>query len=138
MNILLQLLTACRGMQDCFRRFPEVYGSELDEDEEGQAEEENANEKAMEAGSPSTLPPPPSSTTTQSSKPSPTQKAGRGGEKVTHVTSNDTPAPEDAISEKRHRAVEATQQVKELGGQDESPALVPKSAHDEASTSDGR
>lgn len=54
------LLISCyRGMQDCFRQHPEIYGSELEEEEvDRQLEEEVAEQRAKEASYPSKATPP--------------------------------------------------------------------------------
>lgn len=45
-------LTRCRGMQDCFRAHPEMYGSELEEDEDDLEEEIRAQEAQRAEGGP--------------------------------------------------------------------------------------
>lgn len=119
-------------MQDCFRKYPEVYGAELDDDDddgEGQGEDGDAIEKATEAGSPSMLAPTPS--TSQASSPPTTSLAGGKGEKVPLVNSGYTPAPDEGEVGKRKRAREASKQTKDVKALDESSSLAPKTAHDE-------
>jgi len=48
----IQSLTCIRGMQDCFREHPEMYGSELEDDEEEVEEELRVQAAEKEAASP--------------------------------------------------------------------------------------
>lgn len=96
-----------RNMQTCFREHPDIYGSELDEDElAGEIEGEQAA-----AGAEAT-----------SASPSATK-----GEKV-----SDGPDHPAEVQGKRERAQAATQQVKADHGEhtSESDAVVPKAWHD--------
>ncbi|KAI9825513.1 MAG: hypothetical protein M1819_000505 [Sarea resinae] len=123
-----------KGMQDCFRLHPDVYGSELEDDEEYEddADQVESPELGAATSSPSSSSPPSSPST--ASTPPPTH-----GEKVTHVRSNHTPAPAEEVSAKRDRANAASRQVKEEHAPlDESDELVPKAAHDSRSMNDGK
>ena len=87
-----------RSMQDCFRRFPDVYGAELEDDEDGPArdEEGGADDVSPEAGGPPSSNLPPTNTTGSSSlKPSTPSSTGYGEEKVNSATLNHTPVLED-------------------------------------------
>lgn len=96
-----------RNMQTCFRAHPDIYGSELDEDElAGEIDSAQAD-----AGAEAT---PASPSTTK-------------GEKV-----SDGPDHPAAVQGKRERAQAATQQVKADHGEhtSESDEVVPKAWHD--------
>lgn len=87
-----------KSMQDCFRRFPDVYGAELEDDEDGPArdEEGGADDVSPEAGGPPSSNLPPTNTTGSSSlKPSTPSSTGYGEEKVNSATLNHTPVLED-------------------------------------------
>jgi mitochondrial intermembrane space import and assembly protein 40 len=43
-------------MQDCFRKYPEIYGEELDEDEEGRKDRESGDNGGIDDINPSPLP----------------------------------------------------------------------------------
>lgn len=110
-----------KTMQNCFREHPDVYGAELEPDEEmPEADGQPAPaQQPSQAASPDT-----------SAAPSPSQAAAstphEGGEKVAK-----TSEPNDVAAEKRERAVAASEQVKrdhkELSETDE---VVPKAWHD--------
>ncbi|KAI9879846.1 MAG: Oxidoreductase [Pleopsidium flavum] len=99
-----------KGMQDCFREHPDVYGSELDDDEEEQDEELIANAVPTESdGAPTSIPPP-------SSQPS------------------DSKAP---ASRDDDVAKAAPKQVrKQRNPQSETDDLVPKAWHDGTKSGD--
>ena len=89
---------ASRNMQDCFRRFPDVYGAELEDDEDGQArdEEGGADDVSPEAGGPpSSNLPPTKPTGSSSSTPSTASSTGHGEEKVNSASLNHSPVLED-------------------------------------------
>ena len=107
-------LTGSRDMQDCFRQHPEMYGSELQDDEEEVEEELLAREVAP---SPDDSKAP---STESAEAPTPSQK----------VTSE---AVETKPIEQPHRESSSTTGDKiQLGG-DEGEELLPKAAHDETS-----
>ncbi|KAI9844178.1 MAG: Oxidoreductase [Sclerophora amabilis] len=95
-----------KGMQDCFRQHPDVYGTELDEDEEN--EEANANNAGGEKDGSTIAAPSPSLSTADPASLS-SSSAAQGdkeqGKDTTSVTGKQEP-------------------------QSESETLVPKSAHD--------
>lgn len=94
-----------KNMQNCFREHPEIYGSELDEDEvAGEID-------AQSAGEPTTAP----------------ASASESSEKA------EQPAPKDVIlDDVKDRALSAKNQVQKDHGADASKPeeLVPKAAHD--------
>ncbi|KAI9763342.1 MAG: Oxidoreductase [Geoglossum simile] len=45
-----------KGMQDCFRKYPEIYGEELDEDEEGRGDRDSGDNGGIEDVGTSPLP----------------------------------------------------------------------------------
>lgn len=121
-------------MQDCFRKHPEIYQSELD-DEEADDREAPIAEGNVDHASSSTArsADSPENTASLSPPPSPPTNASSGdmhGEKVTHVRSNHTPAPPEEVEAKRERAQEATERTKNIEPQSETDNLVPKAAHD--------
>ncbi|MCJ1360915.1 Oxidoreductase [Acarospora aff. strigata] len=97
-----------KGMQDCFREHPDVYGSELEDDEEGDNDSLNAESAGAESSTPlSSMPPP--------SKPPDASAHSSSADEVT----------------KTKRAKAATKQVREQHEpQSETDELVPKAAHD--------
>lgn len=100
-------------MQNCFREHPEIYGSELDEDETEEALNEGAVPVSAETDQPEASSPP----TLGENNPK--------GEKVAGKNS-----PEEAKA-KTERATAARDQVKsDHGAQSESDAMVPKAWHD--------
>ncbi len=132
-------------MQGCFREHPDIYGGELDEDEEGQAQEPIVDGESVEAGTAQALPPPPppqpQASSEQLSQPqetsptsphleaSPTRFSVNGDHKR-------TPPSDDATKE---RVRNASKQVKEEHPpMDESDELVPKAAHDARSKNEGK
>jgi intermembrane space import and assembly protein 40 len=105
-----------KGMQNCFREYPEIYGAELQEDEEDAAVDESGNAIHAETA--------PSSA---SEEQPPTQPHA---EKV----ADREPAPETERQEKTERAQKATAQVqRDHEPVSESPEVVPKEWHDSTS-----
>lgn len=111
---LVDLLTFCRGMQDCFRQHPETYASEFEDDEEEVEEELRAREAVpaeKDADKPQiedTKPAEPSqSAAPETAKSKPTEQP--------HLDSRDA----------------TSQQATTLGN--EGGELVPKAAHDATS-----
>ncbi|KAM0709053.1 hypothetical protein Q7P35_003089 [Cladosporium inversicolor] len=98
-----------KGMQDCFREHPEIYGSELEDDEE-QAPLEGASEGQAIA--------------------SPAQAAGsphEGGEKASTPYGQDS---QEVVDGKTERAAKAAEQVKrDSKPVSESESMVPKAWH---------
>jgi len=98
-----------KGMQDCFREHPDIYGSEL-EDDEAPLEGEQAQEGQAVS--------------------SPAQAAGsphEGGEKVSKPYGRDS---EETVAAKTERASQATEQVKkDHVTTSESETMVPKAWH---------
>ena len=105
----------CRGMQDCFRQHPEIYGAELEDDEDEVEEELRAREQvSATADAPTESTPAPASSAPKTpQEPSKEQKAPKIMEPV---------GP-------HRKSVEATSAEVKKGG-DESGDPVPKSAHD--------
>lgn len=92
-----------KTMQDCFRDHPEMYGSELEDDEvEGQLEGHGE------------------------ARPAPAQPSEQHGEKVA------APRNEDhVVAEKKERAEAAKKQVdRDHGAVSDAEQVVPKAAHD--------
>jgi len=111
-----------KGMQECFRLHPDIYGAELDDEEEGQSSPgDAASPSATEGSSPE-----------GSSPPSLANIGSDHGEKVADVKphhESDSPA---VIKAKKESAVAAKEQVKADHGEQtsESDHVVPKAAHD--------
>ncbi|KAI9788062.1 MAG: Oxidoreductase [Peltula sp. TS41687] len=121
-----------KGMQNCFRRYPEVYAAELDDDEE----EEQGHEQSQAAkgddmptkispetsSAPSNAPiPPPKPVQTQDG-----EEAGQGTDTRTPLTSN-SPDSTDPKTEPRETLPQPTQPHPESGDR----GLAPKAWHDE-------
>lgn len=89
---------ASRSMQDCFRRFPDVYGAELEDDEDSQARDEagGTDDVSPEAsGPPSSNLPPTNTAGSPSLTPLTPSSTGHEEEKVNSATLNHTPVLED-------------------------------------------
>ncbi|KAL9040076.1 MAG: hypothetical protein Q9180_002140 [Flavoplaca navasiana] len=124
-----------KGMQDCFRQYPEIYGGELEDDEvEKEIQEQEGEKQGLEM---------PIHQSQASTSP--------GKSAADAVTSPPKNLPvdgghssirkqEDQSQEaKTKRAKEATAQVqKEHPPLDESDALVPKASHDATVANDGK
>jgi intermembrane space import and assembly protein 40 len=111
-------LTAFRGMQDCFREHPEMYGSELEDDEDELEEELHAREGAPATPEPS-----------DASSPPPAEALPQTTQKATSEISEQS----NTVQEEAHRDSRSTtaSDVQTLG--DEGGDLVPKSVHDASS-----
>ena len=119
-------------MQDCFRQYPEVYGAELEDDEE----DEDQTQQSPASEQPDHTAPQAKDTVmpTQSISSTPT------GDTATHKVAEQKPGTPtltpDEIQQKRQRAKSATQQVKsEQPALDETDEAVPKAWHDTTSGS---
>jgi len=88
-----------KGMQDCFREHPDVYGAELEDDE---APQEGA-EAPVEG-----------------------QAVPEGAEKVSKPQGRDS---DEVVAGKQERSSQAAQQVKQTEALSESEELVPKAWH---------
>ncbi|KAK3061809.1 hypothetical protein LTS18_005386 [Coniosporium uncinatum] len=121
-----------KGMQDCFREHPEIYGAELEDDEEvAAAEAADATGEAapIPANATASLDNDASNAAPSSSASASRDPADSSREKVAHNKPLNPP-PADK-PEKQARAQQATVQVKkEHETTSESDDLVPKSWHD--------
>jgi intermembrane space import and assembly protein 40 len=107
-----------RGMQDCFRAHPEMYGSELEDDEEEVEEELRAREQASV-----------SEKTSTDSEPAPIQAAPKTSQEPSRVgTEVNTVEPKENKEPYRESANTTSPEATKSG--DEGGDLVPKSAHD--------
>lgn len=115
-----------RNMQDCFRAHPDIYGAELEDDEEGQEE----GQEEGESGSRPPVDASPEAASSAASTPSPLPTP------VSEPETIPSPAPvanrEDlAPSSKTERAKAAAEQVKrDHIPTSESEKLVPRASHD--------
>ena len=111
------LLNVCRGMQDCFRQHPDIYGAELDDDDMT-ADGHDDSIPLAAAAAPSSE----GASQTDVSSP-PIIRA----EKVTDNKPHHKPSPKHELEAKRERAWAATKQVKgEHEPQSESDEVVPR------------
>jgi intermembrane space import and assembly protein 40 len=99
----------CRGMQDCFRLHPEMYGSELEDDEDELEDEIRAQESAKASGETSAKSTPESAPPTAEASPTPSEE-------------------EKAVSEAPHRDSQSTTVAETQKAGDEGGELVPKAA----------
>jgi mitochondrial intermembrane space import and assembly protein 40 len=97
-------LTLNRGMQDCFRQHPDMYGSELEDDEDELEEELRAEDSPGSSDASGDM------TTAVKGQPQPSQPAAQKGSK---------PAMENSKSS-----------TKPTKAGDEGGELIPKAAHD--------
>ncbi|KAF2089744.1 hypothetical protein K490DRAFT_72424 [Saccharata proteae CBS 121410] len=107
-----------KGMQDCFRKYPEIYGEEIDDDDNVEGSEGKDVEAAAAA---------PKSEAPESGLPKSTPNHERA-EKV--VDSKPLEAPHPESEGRKERAKQATKQVKEQHAPvDESERAVPAAWH---------
>lgn len=104
-----------KGMQDCFRQHPEMYGSELEDDEDELEEELHAREAAPAGDAPSK---PVTDTAPQAAK---------------EAAPEPTKPTKTAPAEDPHRDSTATTAENAQKAGDEGDELVPKAAHDATS-----
>lgn len=120
------MLTWCRGMQDCFRLHPEMYGSELEDDEDELEDEIRARESAAAAGDEPSKPTrePTSQVADKAATPEEEKPA------VVEATKEKKPAEEP-----HHDSSKVTlESVPTSQSGDEGVELVPKAAHDATSS----
>lgn len=103
-----------KNMQNCFREHPDVYGGELDDEEEGA----EGTKVEQEEGRPVSV----------ASDPAP-QSARVEAETASSSAPASGVDPAAKEGEKR-RVKEATEQVRGEGAMDESDDMVPKAWHD--------
>lgn len=127
------MLTWDRSMQDCFRAHPDIYGAELEDDEEGfQERPGDGGAKAPVAASSDEASPLPTPVSQTEQPPVPTAKR----EEPAPATKREEPAPaakreDPSPSSKTEKAKAATEQVKkDHTPTSESEHLVPRAAHD--------
>ncbi len=121
-----------KTMQNCFRDHPDVYGAEL-EDEDAPLPEGAEGELVPATPHPAPLEPQPIPTPTPEDSKVPTlANASRpGGAEKVAIHSTGQPDTNEAVAGKRERAEAATKQVQQDHGPvSESPAMMPRAAHD--------
>ncbi|KAI4259349.1 MAG: hypothetical protein L6R42_004601 [Xanthoria sp. 1 TBL-2021] len=124
-----------KGMQDCFKEYPEIYGGELEDDEvekeiQGQEEEKEGLEMPVHQSQTDAYP---AASAVDATTATPT---GQSPEQAPPQAREQSDQSEEA---KRKRAKEATAQVqKEHPPLDESDQLVPKAAHDATTANEGK
>ncbi|KAH7355156.1 hypothetical protein BKA65DRAFT_497782 [Rhexocercosporidium sp. MPI-PUGE-AT-0058] len=111
-----------KGMQDCFRLHPEMYGSELEDDEDEVEEELRARESAVASGD-------------EASNPD-TEQIQQVSDKVTPQATAEKkpaqPAEEKNVVEEPHKDTSkaTAESVAKSQPGDEGGELVPKASHD--------
>ena len=138
-----------KGMQDCFREHPDVYGGELDDEDEdleglnepddgleesGERREGSVEEKDGEKGLAGRPAGESGHTVTQTGE-------VRDGQGVPAVSSRDERADSQTTDTAKAAKAAKTQVQEEHGvteGQSESDALVPKAAHDATGANTGK
>jgi intermembrane space import and assembly protein 40 len=103
-----------RGMQDCFRLHPEMYGSELEDDEEMVEEELQARESAPVSGD----------VPTTTSEPS-TQVSPEVASKTTEETTEKLKPTEESHHDSQTTTVEVAQNLGSERGE-----VLPKVVHE--------
>ena len=129
-----------KGMQDCFREYPDVYGGELADDDV--AEEVERQEKEREEGAE------PATRGLARTSTADTNTSGNGPEEnakpaiTTAPPAPINPSTEDTSPQaKTSRAKEATAQVRRDHDHEplsETDELVPKAAHDATTAHEGK
>ncbi|KUJ16487.1 uncharacterized protein LY89DRAFT_84684 [Mollisia scopiformis] len=107
-----------KGMQDCFRLHPEMYGSELEDDEDEVEEEIRAQKSERDTKAGASTPSKPKETT--ESVPTPT----------TEATPQPT-EPKKTVEESHRDSLSTTAET--VQASDEGRELLPKAAHDATS-----
>ncbi|KAH0535926.1 hypothetical protein FGG08_007169 [Glutinoglossum americanum] len=119
-----------KGMQDCFRKYPEIYGEELDEGEEdGKGENESGDNHGIEDADPS--PNSQLSSTTPSESPSQVETTGKVADTLS--SSQDS---EQQVDEERSRPKAAKQATQPVEPTTED-TLILKAPGDTKSQRDG-
>ncbi|KAF8856347.1 hypothetical protein BDZ45DRAFT_654261 [Acephala macrosclerotiorum] len=111
-----------KGMQDCFRQHPEMYGSELEDDEEEVEQEIRAQQAEKEGDAPVT--PPATSKEMIELIPKPATDATEAAPEAA--------APEKPVEEAHRDSTAMTSEGAQTAG-DEGGELLPKSIHDATS-----
>ncbi|KAL9070419.1 MAG: hypothetical protein Q9157_005813 [Trypethelium eluteriae] len=124
-----------KNMQDCFRQYPEVYGAELEGDEEEEELMQNSSlgeQPSSQAAQPKDVAVP--------SQPIPSSPAENASDsKVAEQRPASPSLTPEEIQQKRQRAKSASQQVKtEYPVTSETEEAVPKAWHDTKSSNDGK
>lgn len=132
-------------MQNCFRQYPEVYGSEIDTDDDDDMTADAATDVSTPSSAPTTSSPSPatsattSATTSSTSSPTPNADAPAKKDSPTKSVAPASSGPHSAekVAENRrelglvpenYRPEE--KEVKKQEPVSESESLVPKAAHD--------
>ncbi|KAJ8058027.1 hypothetical protein OCU04_013201 [Sclerotinia nivalis] len=125
-----------KGMQDCFRAHPEMYASEL-EDDEAEVEEElrareaaNGSEKGPEEGPESSKP---STQKSPVSKKSEEKFEEKSSEPITPTTQKPSESKSSPTEEKHRDSQSSTTPEPTQNSGDEGGELVPRAAHDATS-----
>ncbi|KAG4444181.1 hypothetical protein IFR05_000278 [Cadophora sp. M221] len=115
-----------KGMQDCFRLHPEMYGSELQDDEDEVEEELRARESAAASGD-------------ESSEPKSERAQQVSDKRTPKPTEGEKPAlvaeEEKTVEEPHHDTSKAiTENMAKPQLEDEGAELIPKASHDATKT----
>ena len=143
-NAIAKLRLLHRGMQDCFRQHPDIYGAELSDDPED--EDEVFDAEPQPAGVVATAPysgsetvqkqvPDANLTATPSSSPITLSSAPSIHEKAASVRDQDSAPSGSKMQARTQRAKSAKKQVEnnyglQQDGDKEGEAILPRAAHD--------
>ena len=133
-------------MQDCFRDHPDVYGAELEDDDQDIQEEDAAtpSDAPSEASQPTQPSPPPApesgagqTPTAPPTKSTSSKPASSSAPPPSHASA-ESPSPSEERG-RTERAKAATRQVKEEHEpQSESDEVVPKAMFDATASNEGK
>lgn len=117
-------------MQNCFRQYPEVYGSELESDADDDDEADDLSADVSSSSSPAS-----SATDAEQPKSTPTkqpQTTERAAQAKTSLEPSSKPHSREKVTENRRELglVPESYRPKEEEPMSESETLVPKAAHD--------
>jgi intermembrane space import and assembly protein 40 len=119
-------------MQDCFRQYPEIYGEELDEEEEEGKKRDGSGEiHGIEDADPS----PNSASSPTPSDPS--SQVRTPGKIADTRPLPSTPDPEQEVADKQIRTKAAGQAMKPVRPESEG-APIPKASHDAKQNGNGK
>lgn len=145
-SLALDKLTPTRGMQDCFRDHPDIYGAELEDDDQDVQEEDAAalsdapsepSESAQSSPSPATESSAGQTPIASSAKSTSSKRASSSAPPPSHASAEHSSSEEEKGRTKRAKAA-AKQVDEEYEPQSESDEMVPKAMFDATASNEGK